>query len=291
MTSKANRDRMCVVCSRTHPPTIFSCRYKVHPKNVDVLCSFFDRTLAIGELCDRCYRLWYKHRKQQEGGDKASPAGKRKKRSNNSKNRKKIKLDSNAAEDEEEEFSIVPTRTYPTRKIANASRQIYNEEDDVKDEHGYSSSASSDSSSSLPNRMGGTSNEFHSAAIKEDEENSASSNNGDEKKAPIRSLAATERRRQVNEKKKLLALEEEASFSYPDVLKAIVNNDGNNTDQPSSLIQKLEALSALSLDVRRSKRKGFLPMRSPSKEDPVLLFKGNDPLYLRTAFCKIIDHH
>ncbi|KAL0484125.1 hypothetical protein AKO1_004925 [Acrasis kona] len=61
-----SQSRCCVVCSRSSPKTIFSCRYKVHHRNVDVLRSFFKRDLDFGELCDRCYRLWYKHKRAKK---------------------------------------------------------------------------------------------------------------------------------------------------------------------------------------------------------------------------------
>eukprot|EP00761_Pharyngomonas_kirbyi_P009609 gb/GECH01009626.1/.p1 GENE.gb/GECH01009626.1/~~gb/GECH01009626.1/.p1 ORF type:complete len:231 (+),score=56.10 gb/GECH01009626.1/:1-693(+) len=61
-----SKPRKCVVCYRSSPKSIFSCRYKVHDKNMAVLENHFERTLCHGELCDRCYRTWYKHRKQKK---------------------------------------------------------------------------------------------------------------------------------------------------------------------------------------------------------------------------------
>jgi hypothetical protein len=63
-----SQTRCCVVCSRSSPKTIFSCRYKVHQRNIEVLRVFFKRELDFGELCDRCYRLWYKHKRAKKEG-------------------------------------------------------------------------------------------------------------------------------------------------------------------------------------------------------------------------------
>lgn len=65
-TSMSHLARCCVVCSRSSPKTIFSCRYKVHQRNIDLLRVFFKRELGFGELCDRCYRLWYKHKRTKK---------------------------------------------------------------------------------------------------------------------------------------------------------------------------------------------------------------------------------
>lgn len=62
-TTGTNTGRQCVVCSRTAPKTIFSCRYKVHDKNQTMLSDYFKRPLECGDLCDRCYRLWYKQKR------------------------------------------------------------------------------------------------------------------------------------------------------------------------------------------------------------------------------------
>lgn len=67
------RQRCCVVCYRNSPKSIFSCRYKVHDKNIDVLTRYFERELKFGELCDRCYRLWYKFKRNANGSTSSTP--------------------------------------------------------------------------------------------------------------------------------------------------------------------------------------------------------------------------
>ncbi|EFC43518.1 hypothetical protein NAEGRDRAFT_80043 [Naegleria gruberi] len=331
--SKAHKDRMCVVCSRTHPPTIFSCRYKVHPKNVDVLCSFFERDLSQGELCDRCYRLWYKHRKQKEGGGSKSSQGKRKKKTTSFSKRKKskpsvkrrvpsddeededeeeeeIEVEEEEEEEEEEEKSdeeklsnhssssnrkpIVAKKQSADDRSFETSSPALNESGNTgrASSHtlphlemqetafnGYASSGSSGSSSSLAHRIHkGTSkeNKLQSTDIKEDED-ALPSNEGAIKKESAKINTSS------NDS---IVYEEEESTSYPCVLQAILSRQ----DENNGLIQKLEALSALSTDVRKSKRKRLFPLKSPVKEDLLQLYRGNDPHYLQQGLSKMVSY-
>ncbi|KAG2377493.1 hypothetical protein C9374_009404 [Naegleria lovaniensis] len=137
--SSSSRERMCVVCARTHPPTIFSCRYKVHTKNVDVLCSFFERELAQGELCDRCYRLWYKHRKQQEGGSEkangSSSSAKRRRKASSAASaiKKRKKSTRNATKKNVNAVAIAAAEDEDSLEEEEEEDEVM-DEDEVKDE-------------------------------------------------------------------------------------------------------------------------------------------------------------
>lgn len=86
--AKEKRKRKCSVCKRTSPESIFSCRYKVNEKNISFMAAFFEKELEYGELCDRCYRCYYKHKKAKEGNNNSSSRSRQDGRGRNAKKRK-----------------------------------------------------------------------------------------------------------------------------------------------------------------------------------------------------------
>mmetsp|Transcript_9068 Transcript_9068/g.33444 ORF Transcript_9068/g.33444 Transcript_9068/m.33444 type:complete len:96 (+) Transcript_9068:430-717(+) len=69
----ADAEFVCVVCNKTSSETPFNCRYRVHERNEEILCGFFGNGIGRGQLCDRCYRKWYKHKREKQAANGEIP--------------------------------------------------------------------------------------------------------------------------------------------------------------------------------------------------------------------------
>ncbi|KAL9645505.1 hypothetical protein ABK040_000570 [Willaertia magna] len=342
-----NRERMCVVCSRTHPPTIFSCRYKVHPKNCDLLCGFFERELNFGELCDRCYRLWYKHKRQKEDDENGisndGSNGKRKKRGGSTKRRSKVFT--NKANNNNKQQPSSPqllnndnnsnnnnavvgcnSPNSQERKVCG-KRQLGNNE---QNNNVFDNNANHNVNISVPyiamegksslvsnvvvnSELSNNPHNFHNAtSYFNNEENlhlfvgngqqqdgyasssSLASNSNEATSGQLlRMSPGSYEQDQPKKKRKNNAVnceldneeeDEDEDITYPEVLHAIAASNRlpsikdifHQTTKNNDVVTRLIAWNDLSKNVRTSKRKGLIPMRSPPKDDPIIAYLRSD---------------
>jgi hypothetical protein len=243
--------RCCVVCSRSTPKTIFSCRYKVHQRNIEVLRVFFKRELDFGELCDRCYRLWYKHKRTKKETPTSSKDGQAK----TSRKRKSASSVAPSSVDNMDRLAMSTNNDYYNKILdtkSNVSQQCPSIKKFRRQDEQEAESLTYDKIflPPLPQYL----NPPH------DDDNKSSQNNATD--IPSKNTKSIE-----SEEQKLLRDKQQEEDDF-EILQQLGEQEEAGPPSKRKDFSVLSAIRAISQAPRKSRRKR-VPLKSPAKVDPI----------------------